>query len=155
MEDGDPPNQEQQKESYPTAGFTIDYRTLKRARFEPNPAVCFWKVLNDKQHKGKDRELQMIRLRTFHDAPHEGRVRMQRLEFVRHGARSRGGHGRDCLITLIDAISASQKLRLSPTSLELGARNGLIPHYLIGEQIRFDPKELDRWAREHRIDKGR
>jgi hypothetical protein len=97
----------------------------------------------------------MIRLRTFHTSPHEGRVRMQRLEFVRHGARSRGGHGRDCLITLIDAISASQKLRLSPTSLELGARNGLIPHYLIGEQIRFDPKELDRWAREHRIDGGR
>jgi hypothetical protein len=34
-------------------------------------------------------------------------------------------------------------------SLELGARNGLIPHYLIGEQIRFDPKDLDRWVREH------
>jgi hypothetical protein len=62
------------------------------------------------------------------------------------------GEGRDCLITLIDAISASQKLRLSPTSLELGARNGLIPHYLIGEQIRFDPIDLDRWVRKHRID---
>ena len=110
---------------------------------------CFWKVLNDKQHKGKDRELQMIRLRTLHRAPHEGRVRMQRLEFVRHGARSRGGHGRDCLITLIDPISASQKLRLSPTSLELGARNGLIPHYRFGDQIRFDPRDLDAWVQKH------
>lgn len=30
-----------------------------------------------------------------------------------------------------------------------GARNGLIPHYRIGDQIRFDPAELDRWIRQH------
>jgi hypothetical protein len=28
----------------------------------------------------------------------------------------------------------------------------LIPHYRIGEQIRFDPIELNRWVRRHKID---
>jgi hypothetical protein len=86
------------------------------------------------------------------DRSRPGRSQLGR---VYHGTRVRGGHNSNSLIILIDAISASQKLRLSPTSLELGARNGLIPHYLIRDQIRFDPVELDRWAREHRIDEGR
>lgn len=51
--------------------------------------------------------------------------------------------------TLIDAISASRKLGLSPLSLETGAVNGLIPHHWIDGQIRFDPLELNRWMREH------
>jgi hypothetical protein len=82
------------------------------------------------------------------DRSRPGRSQLGR---VYHGSRVRGGHNSNSLIILIDAISASQKLRLSPTSLELGARNGLIPHYLIGDQVRFDPVELDRWARKHRI----
>jgi hypothetical protein len=28
----------------------------------------------------------------------------------------------------------------------------LIPHYRIAGQISFDPVELDRWVRKHRID---
>jgi Helix-turn-helix domain len=77
---------------------------------------------------------------------------------ARQRSRPCSGHHHSPPITLIDAISASQRLRLSPTSLKLGARNGLIPHYRIGDQIRFDPVELDRWVREHldgiRTDEG-
>lgn len=88
----------------------------------------------------------MIRLRTLHETPHEGRVRLQRLGLHEPAFAAGGGHDRDCLIALIDAVSASQRL---PTSLELGARNGLIPHYRVGDQIRFDPFELNLWVREH------
>jgi hypothetical protein len=28
----------------------------------------------------------------------------------------------------------------------------MIPHYRIAGQVRFDPVDLDRWVREHRID---
>lgn len=94
----------------------------------------------------------MIRLRTLCSTPHQGRARLPQINHPRHGARVRCGHNSDCLITLIDAVCASQKLRLSPTSLELGARHGLIAHYRIGEEIRFDPHDLDVWARKHRID---
>ena len=97
----------------------------------------------------------MMRMRTFHTAPHEGRVRLQRMETVQHGSRTRGGHDRGCLITLIDAISASEKLRIAPSLLEAGARHRLIPHYRIGSHIRFDPKDLAEWVREHRIDEVR
>jgi hypothetical protein len=44
--------------------------------------------------------------------------------------------------------STSERWGLSCQALEKGARNGVLPCYLIGEEIRFDPIELDRWARD-------
>lgn len=44
---------------------------------------------------------------------------------------------------------------LDPSILEHAVRERGVPHYLIGEQIQFDPVELDRWIRGQRIDEGR
>ncbi len=83
-----------------------------------------------------------------------GRSRPKRSQFGRiyHGSRVRGGHNSHSLVVLIDAISASQKLRLPPSLLEQMAEDLLIPHYRIGTQIRFDPIDLDKWVRCRRID---
>jgi hypothetical protein len=98
----------------------------------------------------------MIILRTFIGSAHEGRVRVGQISWC--GARARGGHGKACLLGLIDAISASQRIRIAPSLLEAAAENLLIPHYRIAGQIRFDPRDLDEWVKCHRIDeigKGR
>ncbi|HEY7933676.1 MAG TPA: helix-turn-helix domain-containing protein [Solirubrobacteraceae bacterium] len=71
---------------------------------------------------------------------------------IYHGSRVRGGHNSNGLILLIDAISASQKLRLPPSLLEQMAEDLQIPHYRIGGQIRFDPTDLDKWVKSRRID---
>lgn len=71
---------------------------------------------------------------------------------LRPHARTRGAHDTKTLVKLIDVNEASQRLRLSPTSLELGARNGLIPHYYVLGQTRFEAAELDRWIRQHHFD---
>ncbi|MGH2833115.1 MAG: hypothetical protein ACRDK2_10105 [Solirubrobacteraceae bacterium] len=71
---------------------------------------------------------------------------------LRTEIRSRGGHDNRTLVRLIDVNQASQQLGLSTTSLELGAKNSLIPHYFIDGQLRFDPVELGRWVREHHFD---
>ena len=83
-----------------------------------------------------------------------GRARPARSQLGRiyHGSRVRGGHGSNSLITLIDTVSASQTLRIAPAILEVAAEQRLIPYYRIAGQIRFDPVDLDRWVREHRID---
>jgi hypothetical protein len=66
--------------------------------------------------------------------------------------RIRGGHAKECVIALIDPITASSCLRIAPFLLEAGARHRLIPHYKISGQIRFDPIELDRWVKRHKIE---
>jgi|GEM_PF-4009275 len=83
-----------------------------------------------------------------------GRVRAGRSQLGRiyHGSRIRGGHNSNSLIVLIDVISASEKLRIAPAILEAAAEHHMIPHYRIAGQVRFDPVDLDRWVREHRID---
>lgn len=83
-----------------------------------------------------------------------GRARPGRSQLGRiyHGSRVRGGHNPSCLIVLIDAISASEKLKIAPIILEIAAEHRLIPHYRIAGQVRFDPVDLDRWVRQHRID---
>jgi hypothetical protein len=63
---------------------------------------------------------------------------------LRSHARTTARHNSRTLVRLIDVGQASQRLGLSPTSLELGARNGLIPHYYVLGQTRFEPAELDR-----------
>jgi len=83
-----------------------------------------------------------------------GRTRPGRSQLGRiyHGSRVRGGHGSNTLVVLIDAISASQKLRIEPVILEAAAEHQMIPYYRIAGQIRFDPIDLGRWVRQHRID---
>jgi hypothetical protein len=83
-----------------------------------------------------------------------GRARPERSHLGRiyHGSRARGGHTSNNLIVLIDAISASEKLRIAPAILEAAAEHHMIPYYRIAGQIRFDPVDLDRWVRKHRID---
>jgi hypothetical protein len=81
-----------------------------------------------------------------------GRARQGRSQLGRayHGSRVRGGHSSNTLVILIDAISASEKLRISPAILEAAAEHWMIPYYRIAGQIRFDPVDLDRWVRRHR-----
>lgn len=71
---------------------------------------------------------------------------------LRSEIRTRTGHDNRPLIRLINVTQASQLLGLSKLSLELGAHNGLIPHYLIGGQLRFEAAELNRWIRRHHFD---
>jgi hypothetical protein len=86
-----------------------------------------------------------------------GRVRPGRSQLGRiyHGSRVRGGHSSHSLIVLIDAISASEKLGIAPAILEIAAEHHMIAYYRIAGQIRFDPIDLDRWVRKHRIDEAR
>jgi hypothetical protein len=88
----------------------------------------------------------------YHYCTGRSRPRRSQLERIYHGSRVRGGHNNNSLIVLIDAISASQKLRLPPSLLEQMAEDLLIPHYRIGDQIRFDPVDLDKWMRCRLID---
>jgi hypothetical protein len=83
-----------------------------------------------------------------------GRARPGRSQLGRiyHGSRIREGHNSNNLIVLIDAISASEKLRIAPVILEAAAEHRMIPHYRIAGKIRFDPVDLERWVRDHRID---
>jgi excisionase family DNA binding protein len=71
---------------------------------------------------------------------------------LRSHSRTRGAHDSRTLVTLITVEQASELLGLSSTSIELGAHNGLIPHYYIDGQTRFEPAELDRWIRQHHFD---
>jgi hypothetical protein len=71
---------------------------------------------------------------------------------LRSEIRTRGGHDNRTLIRLIDISLASQLLGLSEMSLQLAAKHGLIPHYAIGGQLRFEPAELNRWIRQHHFD---
>jgi hypothetical protein len=70
---------------------------------------------------------------------------------IYHGSRVRGGHDDCSLILLIDVTFASEMLDVAPDLLKTAARHGLIPHYRFEDHIRFDPIEVDRWARKHRI----
>jgi excisionase family DNA binding protein len=83
----------------------------------------------------------------------EGRIRRGSLQVLRlkGGKRVRSMHHDGCLIRLISADSASQRTGLSVRALETGASDGRLPHYYIGEQVRFDPVQLDRWVRERGI----
>jgi hypothetical protein len=82
------------------------------------------------------------------DRSRPGRSQLGR---VYHGSRVRGGHNSNSLMVLIDAHYASELLRIAPAILEIAAEQRLIPHYRIAGQIRFDPVDLDRWARKHKI----
>jgi hypothetical protein len=135
----------------------IDFRTLARAGAMPVGGGVgfegsFFKGSEGQKPQPTTGVTEMIRLRTLCTTSHPGRARLPQIHHPRHGARVRCAHDRDRLITLIDAVCASQKLRLSPTSLELGARHEPILDYRIGEVIRFDRRGLDVWARKHRID---
>jgi hypothetical protein len=92
--------------------------------------------------------------RTMYSHRCTGRARPggSQLGRIYHGSRVRGGHSIDSLIILIDTVSASQKLRIAPVILEAAAEHQMIPYYRIAGQIRFDPIDLDRWVRQHRID---
>lgn len=99
------------------------------------------------------RERQTKERRMFHrhctDRSRPGRSQLGR---VYHGSRVRGGHNSSSLIVLIDAHFAGELLRIAPAILEIAAEQRLIAHYRIAGQIRFDPVDLDRWVRQHRID---
>jgi hypothetical protein len=71
---------------------------------------------------------------------------------LRSRVRTRDAHDSRTLVRLINVEQASEHLGFSATSLELGAHNGLIPHYCILGHTRFDPVELDRWIRQHHFD---
>jgi hypothetical protein len=71
-----------------------------------------------------------------------------RLARLRSVARVRCKHDSSCLIQLISPSVASERWGLTVFALQEGARNGVLPHYIIGEGIRFDPIQLDRWARD-------
>lgn len=71
---------------------------------------------------------------------------------LRSEVRTRGGHDNRTLIRLVDINTASECLGLSTASLELGARQSLLPHYEINGHLLFEPVELNRWVRLHRID---
>jgi hypothetical protein len=70
---------------------------------------------------------------------------------LRTEIRTRTRHDEKTLIRLIDVSQASRRLGLSEHSLEHGALDGLIPHYDIGGQLRFDPDELSNWAHQHHL----
>jgi hypothetical protein len=72
--------------------------------------------------------------------------------FVRSSVRTRGAHDTRTLVRLITVEQASERLGFSTTALELGAHNGLVPHYYILGHTRFEPAELDRWIRQHHFD---
>ncbi len=88
----------------------------------------------------------------YHYCMGRSRPRRSQLGRIYHGSRLRGGHNNNDVIVLIDAISASQTLRLPPSLLEQMAEDLQIPHYRIGGQIRFDPTDLDKWVRCRRVD---
>jgi excisionase family DNA binding protein len=72
--------------------------------------------------------------------------------FLRPHIRTRGAHDARTLLRLITVEQASERLGFSATTLELGAKNGLIPHYYILGHTRFEPAQLDRWIRQHHFD---
>lgn len=78
-----------------------------------------------------------------------GRTQLGR---IYHGSRTRAGHNSNSLIVLVDSHSASELLLIAPAILEIAAEQQLIPPYRIAGQIRFDPVDLDRWVRRHRIE---
>lgn len=53
---------------------------------------------------------------------------------------------------LIDLDQASRQLQLPVHTIQLAVSEGFIPHYNIQGHLRFDPVELGRWVRDHRID---
>jgi hypothetical protein len=71
---------------------------------------------------------------------------------LRSEFRTRSGHDNRTLIRLIDLDQASQQLQLPVSTLQLAVDEGFIPHYNIHGYLRFDPAELSRWVRTHRID---
>lgn len=87
-----------------------------------------------------------------HNCERRARPGRSQLGRIYHGSRIRGGHHDYSLILLIDVTFASEMLDVAPSLLETAARHHLIPHYRIEGHIRFDPIEVDRWARKHRVD---
>lgn len=71
---------------------------------------------------------------------------------LRSEIRTRSGHTPRTLVRLVGLQQASQHLGLPTSTLQLAARNRLIPHYPIDGRLHFDPVDLDRWVRDHRID---
>jgi excisionase family DNA binding protein len=93
----------------------------------------------------------MIVLRTFARTHHEGRVRFTRITTGCRGRR-RGAHGGESVVGLVDGLSASQILGLDPVLVEQMAEDQQIPHYKIGEHIRFDPHDLHVWVERRRVE---
>ena len=109
----------------------------------------FERDLTDKQQKDTHKEVTMYRIyrqsRSDHPRGFTGTL-------LRSEMRARGGHDNRTLIRLVGIDTASERLGLSASSLELGARSRLIPHYEIDGHLLFEPAELNRWIYRHRID---
>ncbi|MGH2833714.1 MAG: helix-turn-helix domain-containing protein, partial [Solirubrobacteraceae bacterium] len=73
-------------------------------------------------------------------------------KLLRQEIRSRAGHDNRTLIRLINIEQAGQQLQLPVRTIQLAVSEGFIPHYHIQGHLRFDPVDLGRWVRDHRID---
>lgn len=71
---------------------------------------------------------------------------------LRSEIRSRSGHTPRTLVRLVSLNQASQHLGLPTSTLHFAAKHRLIPHYPFDGRLHFDPVDLDRWVRDHRID---
>ncbi len=71
---------------------------------------------------------------------------------LRSEIRTRGAHDNRTLVRLISIDQAGQHLGLPAISLELAARNRLVPHYEINGYLLFEPVELNRWVHLHKIE---
>lgn len=46
---------------------------------------------------------------------------------------------------LLDARELGRRLSIKPNTLYVWARKGLIPHYRLGDLVRFNPDEVRHW----------
>jgi hypothetical protein len=90
----------------------------------------------------------MIVLRTLTSASHGAPVRYLQ---VHHGSRFRGAHNEHVLTALIDLHTACDRLSLRPTWLLTETLLGRVPHYQLGENIRYDPHELQNWVKTRKV----
>ena len=60
-----------------------------------------------------------------------------------------GGH--DVLPHLIDVATLAEHLGLTERTIRRKVAQGEIPHYKIGNSIRFDPVEIEAWLKACRV----
>ena len=70
------------------------------------------------------------------------------------GARPPAGHATPrgvALTTLIDIPTAAAHLGTSPRHIRRLVAERRIPYLKLGHHVRFDPKELEAWLDDHRV----
>ena len=64
---------------------------------------------------------------------------------------NRGDHGHTGLPHLIDVATLSEHLGLTERTIRRKVADGEVPHYKLGNSIRFDPVEIEAWLQACRV----